>query len=75
MKAMVVITDSDNRHWIFKTHEDVPGVQQALDHPRTQTHDDFYLLNSSKGTRVRHEVRPQQPLQVTLQPPTFRRGH
>ncbi|KAE8159248.1 hypothetical protein BDV40DRAFT_303409 [Aspergillus tamarii] len=75
MRAMVVLTDSENRHWIFKTHEDVPGVQQAMEHPRTQTYDDFHLMNYSNGARIRRDSRPQQQeSQVTLQPPTFRRG-
>ncbi|KAF5862042.1 hypothetical protein ETB97_012188 [Aspergillus alliaceus] len=65
MRAMVVLVDSENRQWVFKTHDDIPGVEQALRHPPTQTLDDFHLLN-------RNQPRQRPDTMVALQPPTFR---
>ncbi|KAG2005326.1 hypothetical protein GB937_008869 [Aspergillus fischeri] len=36
-----------NHQWIFKTHDDVPAIREALAHPRTRTNDDFLILRSS----------------------------
>jgi hypothetical protein len=29
MRAMVVLVDKSDRHWIFKTHDDIPDLEQV----------------------------------------------
>ncbi|KAL4925812.1 uncharacterized protein BDV17DRAFT_294086 [Aspergillus undulatus] len=64
--AVIVLTDSANRQWIFKTADNVPAVYEAFNHPQTGTYDDFLLLRQTSA-----ESRPdsRQSLERSSAPP------
>ncbi|KAL3494983.1 hypothetical protein BJX62DRAFT_196595 [Aspergillus germanicus] len=44
IQAVVIMTDKNNCHWIYKTHDEVQAIDLASQHTRTTTHDDFHLV-------------------------------
>ncbi|KAJ6133137.1 hypothetical protein N7471_008352 [Penicillium samsonianum] len=71
MRAIVVLVDESDKHWIFKTHDDIPDLEQAIQHPQTHTYDDFEPLPPS--SRRIPATQPSQRQITMLAPPSFRR--
>jgi hypothetical protein len=57
MEAVVVLTDSMNRHWIYKSHDYVPAMRQArileMTMKITRTNDETGVLASADENQRR----------------------
>ncbi|EED21205.1 hypothetical protein TSTA_084360 [Talaromyces stipitatus ATCC 10500] len=71
-KAVVLIADEQgNNQWLYKTHDQIPGLEQIQEHPRTKNNNDDFLPLTSADTVDSADNRHQLDLLRALTPPTF----
>lgn len=52
-KVVIVMTEPNNRQWIYKTHDDVPGIQQVSDNEEGyRNNTKVYRLSFILGTGI-----------------------
>ncbi|KAK6815468.1 hypothetical protein RU639_008658 [Aspergillus parasiticus] len=66
-KVVIVMTEPNNRQWIYKSHDDVPGIQQAIFHPRNRNIYDFAVMNQTDEQGRQRQVTPHDRQKLSPQ--------